>query len=151
MKDHWIVVLLILIGAALFAPAVSAQIVEEREGYVVSTADDIVKGDQLASISSLVSGSISQGQLHSYSRYVYSGTTSIISDLNWGDTADSLSLTLVAPDITLGPYYDSADGWTDGRIYLIVSKSSGLPQGTWWNRVYGSQVTGSQDYTFESF
>jgi hypothetical protein len=150
MKVHGIV-LLIVIGAVLFAPAVSAQIVEEKDGYVVSSADDVLKEDSLARTLSLVSTTISQGELHSYSRYVYSGTTSIISDLNWGDTADSLSLTLVTPETTLGPYYDGADGQVNGRIFLSVSKPSGLPSGTWWNRIYGYQVTGGEDYTFESF
>lgn len=150
MKVHGIV-LLIVIGAVLFAPAVSAQIVEEKDGYVVSSADDVLKEDRIARTLSLVSSTISQGELHSYSRYVYSGTTSIISDLNWGDTADSLSLTLVTPETTLGPYYDGADGQVNGRIFLRVSKPSGLPSGTWWNRIYGYQVTGGEDYTFESF
>ncbi len=149
MKVH-LVVLLIVIGAALFAPAVSAQVVEKKDGYVVSTAD-IAKEIQLPKISPLVSTTISQGQTHTYSRYVNSGTTSVISDLNWGDTADSLSLTIIAPDATLGPYYDGADGQIDGRILLRVSKSSGVTPGTWWNRIYGYQVTGTQAYTFTSY
>jgi hypothetical protein len=150
MKVHWIV-LLIVIGAALFAPAASARIVEQKNGYVVSTADDIRGGILLPEASSLTSTGITQGQTQTYSRYVNSGTTSIISDLNWGNTANSLSLTIVAPDATLGPYYDGADGQIDGRIYLRISKSSGVTPGTWWNRIYGYQVTGTQGYTFSSY
>jgi len=150
MKVHWIV-LLMVIGATLCASTVSATIVEEKDGYVVSTAPDLASRDVFASVASRVSATISQVELDSYSRSVAPGTTAIISDLNWGDTSDSLSLTLVAPDATLGPYYDGIDGQMNGRIYISITKSSGLPSGTWWNRVYGYQVTGVEDYTFESF
>ena len=149
MKVHWLA-LLCIVGLALSIPAVSAKIVEEKDGYVVSTADDIKKEDQISRTLSVISSSISQGQLLSYSRYINPGTTSIISDLNWGDTADSLTLTLVAPDTTLGPYYDGSDGQINGRIYLRISKSSGVTPGTWWNRIYGYQVLGSEDFTLSS-
>lgn len=150
MKVHWIV-LLVLIGAALFAPAVSAQIGKEKDRYIVSPAYDVGKANQFARVSALASNTISQGQLHTYSRSVSSGTTSIVYDLNWGDTSDSLSLGIVAPDATLGPYYDNIDGQTDGRIFISVSRSSGLAPGTWSSGVYGYQVTGSEDYTFTSY
>ena len=150
MRVHWIV-LLILIGAALFAPAVSAQIGKEKAKYVVAPAYNVGSADQFDRLSSRVSATITQGELDSYSTYVSSGTTSMTYDLNWGDTSDSLSLALIAPDATLGPYYDNIDGQTDGRIYITVSRSSGLATGTWYNRVYGSQVTGTEDYTFSVY
>jgi hypothetical protein len=150
MRVHWIVCL-IAIGAALFAPAVSAQIVEEKDGYVVSTVDDVIKVTGLPDISARMSSLITQGETHTYTRNVVSGTTSIVSDLNWGDTADSLSLTIIAPDATLGPYYDGADGTINGRIFLRVSKSSGVTPGTWWNRIFGEHVEGVEDYTFDSY
>jgi hypothetical protein len=150
MKVHGIVCL-IVIGAILFVPAVSAQVIENKDGYIVSTADDALAGVRLPVSSPMSSSVISQGETHTYTRYVNPGTTSIISDLNWGDTADSLSLTFIAPDATLGPYYDAADGVIDGRIYLRISKTTGVASGTWWNRIYGYRVTGSEDYSFNSY
>ena len=76
----------------------------------------------------MIAGSITQGQSNWYSYVVPSGKTSITTDLNWGDTSDSLSLTIFAPDGTLGPYYDSADGVTNGRINLAISRPPGLPR-----------------------
>jgi len=150
MKVHWIV-LLIVTGAILLAPAVSAQIIENKDGYTVSTVDDPLMGVRLSGVSPMTTSVISQGETHSYTRYVYAGTTSIVSDLNWGDTADSLSLTVIAPDATLGPYYDAADGLIDGRIYLRISKTTGVTPGTWWNRIFGYQVAGTEDYSFISY
>jgi len=150
MKVHWIV-LLIVIGAALFAPSVSARIIEQKDGYVVSTADEIPRNGLVSVLSAKATSVISQGETDGYSRYVYAGTASIITDLTWGDTADSLSLTIVAPDASLGPYYDGADGSVDGRIYLKISKSSGVTPGNWLNSVYGYHVTGTEDYSFNSY
>lgn len=150
MKVHWIA-LLIVIGAALTASTVSAQVIEMNNGYIVSTADDITNDTRLPTQIPLLSSIITQGETHTYSRYVSSGTASMIADLNWGDISDSLSLTLIAPDATLGPYYDGADGQVDGRVFLRISKSPSLTAGTWWNRIYGYQVTGSEDYTFNSY
>lgn len=150
MKVHGIV-LLIVIGAALFAPAVSAQIIEQKDGYTISTTDGMAGRTRLPLMTPMSSSVLSQGETHTYSRYVSSGTTSMIADLNWGDTSDSLSLTIIAPDATLGPYYDGADGQVNGRILLRISRSSGLTAGTWWNRIYGYQVAGSEDYSFTSY
>ncbi|MEN6611168.1 MAG: hypothetical protein ABFC24_10005 [Methanoregulaceae archaeon] len=83
MKVHRIA-LFIMVGAILFAPVVSAKIIEEKDGYLVSAADASNEERDLFSISALISDSIRQGELDSYSRYVNSGTTAIISDLNWG-------------------------------------------------------------------
>lgn len=150
MKVHCFV-LFIMIGALLFAPAVSAQVIENNNGYTVSTVDVLLPEIDRSGVSPRASSAISQGETHSYTRYISAGTTSFISDLNWGDTTDSLSLTIVAPDATLGPYYDAADGLTDGRIYLRISKTTGLTSGTWWNRVFGYRVAGTEDYSFNSY
>jgi len=150
MKFHWIV-LLILTGAILFTPAVSAQVVENKEGYIISTVDSSERDTRFPMVSPLSTSVISQGETHSYTRTIYAGTTSIISDLNWGDTSDALTLTIIAPDATLGPYYDAADGIIDGRIYLRISKTNGLASGTWWNRIFGHQIAGTEDYSFYSY
>jgi hypothetical protein len=144
MKVHRIV-LLFIIGAALLAPAVSAMLVEEKDGYIVMADTGNLR---LPEVSLLRSSSISQGQTVSYSTSVPSGTAAFISDLNWGSTSNSLSLTINAPDSTLGPYYDAADGQVNGRINLRISKPGGIASGIWKSYVYGYSVSGSQSYTY---
>jgi len=59
-------------------------------------------------------------------------------DLNWGNSANSLQLTIYSPDNhVFGPYYDSDDGIIDGRINLDIYNPNGIAQGTWSYNVYG--------------
>jgi hypothetical protein len=146
MKVHWLALLLV-IGAAFAVPAVSAKIVEEKNGYIVTPGDNNLRLPEIARFSS---ASISQGQTQWYSTYVPAGKTSFYTDLYWGAPANSLSLTIVAPDTTLGPFYDSSDGRIDGRINLRITKSGGLASGTWWSKVYGYRVTGTQSYSYSA-
>ena len=136
--------LTILICITLLVSGVSAQSIEKTKDYIVTPAGNL----HIPSLTPLVSSTITQGQVVAYSRGVSSGTTSMNMDLNWGNPANSLSLTIVAPDATLGPYYDSADGITNGRIALSVSSPAGLTAGTWKFYVSGYSVTGTQAYSF---
>ncbi len=74
-------------------------------------------------------------------------------DLNWGDTSDSLTLTIYTPSGSkLGTYRDSSDGSTNGRIHLNIDPSQGyVQQGTWKFNVYGESVSGTEDYTFNVY
>jgi hypothetical protein len=146
MKVHWLALLLV-IGAALTVPVVSAKIVEEKNSYIVTPGDDTIR---LPDISRFSSASISQGQTQWYSTYVPAGKSSFNADLSWGNPFSSLALTITAPDATFGPYYDSADGRIDGRINLRIFKSDGLASGTWWSKIYGYQVSGMQGYTYSA-
>ena len=143
MKFHWLALLLV-IGAAIAVPAVSAKIVEEKDGYIVTSGDNTLILPEFARFGSAL---ISQGQTHWYSTVVPAGKNSFYADLSWGNPANSLALRITAPDATFGPYYDSADGTIDGRINLRISKTGGLASGTWGSRVYGHLVTGVQSYT----
>ncbi|MFA5267570.1 MAG: peptidase domain-containing protein [Methanoregula sp.] len=136
---------IILIGAAVLVSGVTAQDVYYRPGYEVVPATDTMNLPVLIPLSA---GTIMQGETDWYYHYIPSGTASLTTDLYWGDTSDSLSLTIIAPDGTLGPFYDSSDGVINGRITLSVSRAGGLPPGTWSFRVYGEKVTGSQVYNF---
>jgi hypothetical protein len=91
---------------------------------------------------------ITQGETDQFSKYVSSGTDNLNVDLNWGYRQNSLSLTIIAPDATLGPYYDADDGVKDGRIRLSITKSGGIAPGTWNSWIYGQQMQGVEDYTF---
>jgi hypothetical protein len=137
-----------VLGAVLIAPAVSAKIIEEKDGYVISTADDEPLFMRMAGM--FGSSSITQGQRDYYSTYVPSGTTSFSHYLSWGSVSNSLALTIEAPDRVLGPYYDSSDGITDARISLKVTRAGGLATGTWVSSVYGQSVSGSETYTYQT-
>ena len=70
--------------------------------------------------------------------------------MNWGDTADSLSLTIYTPGgSSLGTFYDIADGVIDGRIHLDIVPNQGYVEpGQWKYEVYGASVIGTEDYNF---
>jgi hypothetical protein len=135
---------LIMIVAALLVPAAAAQGTGSHS-YIVTPAGDTVLEDSPVFMPTNV-GSITQGETDWYSTNVAAGTTELIVDLNWGDSSDSLRLTVYAPDTVLGPYYDAYDG-VNGRIYLRIKDSAGLYPGTWWFEVYGADVAGIEDYT----
>jgi hypothetical protein len=147
MKVHWLA-LLIIIGAAFSVPTVSAKIIEERNGYIVTTGTDTFR---MMDISRMSSSSISQGQTQWYTTAVSPLNTAFYSDLNWANPSNSLTLTLVVPTTQFGPYSDASDGTVDGRITLRITKSSGLPAGTWQSAVYGSSVAGVQSYTYTAY
>jgi len=148
MNVHTLV-LMIMFGAVLFVPAVSATVVEEKDGYVVTTTPAYYRLPDMYQVRS--SGVLTQGRIDSYSTYVPAGKTRFIADLSWGNTANSLSLTIDAPDSQLGPYYDSADGTLDGRISLQVRKTGGLSSGTWWSDICGHTVNGAQSYSYAAY
>ncbi len=56
-------------------------------------------------------------------------------DLDWKDPSKDLILTIFAPDATLGPYSDNADGKNDGRIFLDIASRLNVTAGHWFFRV----------------
>jgi len=80
-----------------------------------------------------------QGVTALYSKVVSDKTPSIIVDLYSGDSGDPLSLTVITPDKTLGPFNDLSDGIADGRIYQKISRNGGLKPGIWKFRVQSSK------------
>jgi len=139
--------LTILICMALLVSGVSALNVEKTRDYSVTPAGNL----HIPSLKPLVTSTITQGQVVAYSRVVSPGTSSMITDLNWGNPANSLSLTIVAPGGVLGPFYDSSDGTINGRIALSISSPTGLAPGTWTFYIEGYHVTGSQTYSFVTY
>ena len=72
-----------------------------------------------------------EGATAMYSKNVSDTTPFIIADLYSGDKDDPLSLFIITPDRTIGPFTDASDGRTDGRIYLKISRAGGLKPGIW--------------------
>jgi hypothetical protein len=140
--------LVILVCAVVLISGVSAQNIDKNAGYSVTPAGNLFVP---AVISPMTAGTITQGQTAWYSLAVPSGKASLITDLNWGYAPDSLTLTILAPDATLGPYYDVSDGTVNGRITLMVSQAGGITPGTWRFKVYGEKVLGSQSYNFVTY
>ncbi len=66
-----------------------------------------------------------------FSKYVAADTPYIIVSLYSGDAADPLSVTIITPDETLGPFYDDSDGSRDGRIDLKISNPNAMTPGYW--------------------
>ena len=126
------------------APAVSA----EEQKYTVrpSTSETPSAPDRIYD-------SIREGQTNTHYSNVGSGVNYLEVDLNWGDPTDSLSLTIYTPsNINLGTYYDRDDGPVDGRIHLNIEPNQGyVEQGQWKFEVYGVEVDGVEDYTFNVY
>ncbi|KAF5028679.1 hypothetical protein DSECCO2_656530 [anaerobic digester metagenome] len=139
-------IMMLMIGVTSVISSTGATDIQTTNGYVVTPGYDhkIVDG------TSRYSGTIQQGQWIWYSKYLFMGVRQLPVDLNWGSSSDSLTLTVSAPDATLGPYRDGDDGRIDGRIYLVVSKSSGLTPGTWYFGVFGERVAGARSFTFNA-
>lgn len=69
-----------------------------------------------------VYATISQGQTNCHTKVASDFITTLNVDLNWGNPANSLQLTIYSPDgYAFGPYYDTDDGVIDGRINLDVN------------------------------
>lgn len=66
-----------------------------------------------------------------FSKQVAPGTAYLVVSLYSGDTTDPISVTIITPDKTLGPYYDTTDGSVDGRIDLKISNPDSMTPGLW--------------------
>jgi hypothetical protein len=137
--------LVALLCAALLVSGVSAQNIEKDPGYTITPVNDLNLPDV---IQPKTIGTITQGETDWHYYTVTTGTSVLTADLNWGNPSNSLSLTIIAPDGTIGPYYDSADGVLDGRVTLRISRTGGLTTGLWKFKVFGNSVSGTQAYNF---
>lgn len=71
-------------------------------------------------------------------------------DLYWKDPKKDLSLMVYAPDATLGPYTDMADGRMDGRIFLDVSSHLNVTPGHWFFKVRNARQDNT-GYTLNTY
>jgi hypothetical protein len=137
------VLMLLSVGYAVAEENSDSKEISDSD-YIVTPAKSIEDPFQLLR----VSDSITQGETNWHAKTVSSYITSLRVNLNWGNTANSLRLTIYTPDShTLGPYYDSADGSIDGKIDLDITNPNGIAKGTWTYKVYGYSVSGTESYT----
>ena len=164
MKTCKILILCVIIGL-MTIPAVSAEKGDSEnantkvildstgENYIVSPWIENPFDTENPLFSILLTQSISQGQTITNNVNVGSGVNYLEVDLNWGDTSDSLTLSVYTPSGSkLGTYRDNSDGSVNGRIRLNINPSQGyVQQGTWKFKVYGESVSGTQSYTFNVY
>jgi hypothetical protein len=147
MTNNLVLVLMVLAlcaSSAIVSAQENPELVITAGGYSIEPAH-FSGGDLKGPLS--VYGTISQGQTNWHAKSVSSVITTLNVDLNWGNPANSLQLKIYSPDgYTFGPFYDSYDGYYDGRINLNIINNNGIAKGTWYYEVYGASVSGTQDY-----
>jgi len=148
-------IFLLILTTLLFLSATAAATAENQDKEEVSnnyTVTPAINTETWAVDEDIgirtVYDTIRQGETNLHGKNVGSGLTLLVVDLNWGDSTDSLRLKIYTPGgSVLGPYYDSADGATDGRINLNIRDPNGIETGTWKYQIYGYRVAGTEDYT----
>jgi hypothetical protein len=156
------VLLLFILFGVIVVPAVSARSVTANSDKTVNkdaTEDYIIMPAQESSLSNnnvmtpLSTQYISQTQTLVHCVSIDSKTKFIEIDLNWGETSDSLALTVYTPSgSNIGTYYDNSDKSVDGRIHINICPSTVYVQsGTWKFKVYGASVSGTDKYTFTAY
>jgi hypothetical protein len=140
----FLVMLFVIASPAFVSASEQQESIAGDGGYIVTPLHTDDKGS--VAIDS-VYATIRQGKTNWHSKSVTSHITTLNVDLNWGNPSNSLRLKIYSPEgYTFGPYYDSFDGYNNGRINLYISNPNGIAQGTWYYEVYGYQVTGTEDY-----
>lgn len=145
LKKIGITAILLLSSATLALAAVSEEKmnIAKTGGYTVEPGNSTGGGSTIDS----VYATITQGKTNWHSKDVTTFITTLNVDLNWGNSGNSLRLTIYSPDgYIFGPYFDNADGAINGRINLNIYNPNGIARGTWYYEVYGYSVSGTEDY-----
>lgn len=151
MKTWKAIILLVVIGMMAVTVA-SAQTDDKKaddKNYTVGplTEDSLSIANSIEPM--LATYYITQGQSRNHYSPVGIGTLWLEYNLYWGNTANSLTLTIYTPSgANIGTFHDNSDGVVDGRIHLGIWPSSGyIDSGVWTSKVYGESVSGTQSYT----
>ncbi len=147
----------LIIGLLIFllcASGASATMSTTDEEFELISAEDLgytiipAKSSDNEVAVRTVYDTITQGEVNWHGKTVSTYIQSLNVDLNWGDSSNSLRLSIYDPsNHCIGTFYDSDDGKTDGRINLYIRNSSGIEQGTWRYMVYGYSVSETEDYS----
>ncbi|OPY28874.1 MAG: hypothetical protein A4E28_01261 [Methanocella sp. PtaU1.Bin125] len=101
---------------------------------------------------SVYNNQISAGETRWHCADISDAVESVNIDLKWREGSHPLKLTIYTPDgHVLGPYEDSADGRTDGRINLNVAGPSGVAAGEWSLKVTDTGGTGVGAYYVKTY
>lgn len=144
MKILWIAVL-ICAGAILILALAPPGTIRPDRYCATGVSDNPLEGSRDMMVDNLLSADDGGGSGNKtslfrmkegnktalFSKYVSEGTRYIVISLYSGDTSDPISVTVITPDKTLGPFYDESDGIIDGRIDLKISNPGNLTTGSW--------------------
>jgi len=148
-----LVLLAMMVGAVTASAGAASPSKKIDNKYIIVSGYDeksIESIDNAGMVTALGVYTIAQGQTNGHSKYIGPGCYDYYVDLNWGNSANSLRLTIIDPsNVVIGTFYDSSDGRIDGRIYLHIISNTGKPLdvGIYGHFVYGYKVTGVEDYT----
>ncbi|MFA5332179.1 MAG: hypothetical protein WC342_07350 [Methanoregula sp.] len=94
----------------------------------------------------------STGSRHSafFKETVKAGAQETWIDLAWPGSGSSLDLMVYAPDATLGPFNDTADGRADNRIFLDIAGEHNVTPGDWYFMVRNNG-TDATPYTLNTY
>lgn len=135
--------LLVIVYVPFSTVAASADKNVSQGGYIVKFLNSSESHSPAT-----VYNTITQGQTNWQSTIINSYMTTLDVNLDWGNPSNSLQLTIYSPDGNVfGPYYDGDDGIINGQINLQIQNPNGIAQGTWYYKVYGYSVTGTQSYS----
>ncbi|MFA5237871.1 MAG: hypothetical protein WC362_08475 [Methanoregula sp.] len=86
-----------------------------------------------------------------YRQTVKTGAHETWIDLAWPSRLNAaLDLMVYAPDATLGPFKDTADGISDSRIFLDIAGEGNVTPGDWYYRVR-NQDGNATPYTLNTY
>ncbi|HMK46548.1 MAG TPA: hypothetical protein VK436_07965 [Methanocella sp.] len=129
----------------------SAGVLDFQGTIMLNSNGSVIDGTALTK-NSEYNNTISQGDDNWHTVTVGSSTASLNINVKWQNSSDNLRLMIYTADgYTLGPYYDSSDGKTDGQILVNVSNSAGLSPGQWYLKVTGSDVAGKDAYYVKAY
>ena len=133
MKELWIAVLLCAGALLVLASVLPADQFSDRSGQPLA-GENSLQGpgqDVVAGLFAEHNGTRSGNRSALFSKDVAAGTRYIVVSLYSGDITDPISVTIITPDRTLGPFFDNADGSIDGRIDLKISNPETVTPGLW--------------------
>jgi len=113
---------------------------------------NLTNADGVTLQDSLYNNEIAAGETQWHSADISSAVESVNVDMKWRNGSNPLKLTIYTPDgHVLGPYDDSSDGKTDGRINLNVDNPSGVAAGKWSMKVTDTGVAGKDAYYVKTY
>jgi hypothetical protein len=143
MKARWIAVIFCACAVLVLALALPGEAFHTRNSTTLA-GDNSLNGSTDLTTNSLLPPQYSNGSGNMnpfgpavgnktalFSKYVSADTQYIVVSLYSGDITDPISVTIITPDSTLGPFYDGSDGVINGRIDLKISNPGGMTPGLW--------------------
>lgn len=133
MRVLWIGMLLCAGSILVLALALPGNIPSEPYSPSLAGEKPLNGSGQIAVMGHLTghTGTMPGNRTALFSKNVADGTRYIVVSLYSGDITDPISVTIITPDRTLGPFFDDSDGIVDGRIDLKISNPENVTPGLW--------------------